>query len=79
MNHKTHTYLMIGSVVVGAVLFFTGALDGGGLLLLWPLACVAMMVAMMWGTGGMSHGSREHTHDDGVTHSHEDTPVQPRS
>lgn len=78
MNHKTHTYLMIGLVVAGAVLFFSGVADGGALFLLWPLACVAMMVAMMWGMGGMSHGPKEHTHEDGVTHSHSDTPVQTR-
>lgn len=78
MNHKTHSYLMIGLVVAGAVFFFSGVVDGGALFLLWPLACVAMMVAMMWGMGGMSHGPKEHTHEDGVTHSHADAPVDTR-
>lgn len=58
MNHKTHSYLMIGLVVAGAVFFFSGVVDGGALFLLWPLACVAMMVAMMWGMGGMSRGAK---------------------
>jgi len=46
---------------------------GGAVFLLWPLACMAMMVAMMWGMGGMGRGGSapaEHTHDDGLTHSH---------
>lgn len=76
MNHKTHLYWMVGLVVVGAGLFFSGAVDGGALALLWPLACVGMMVAMMWGMRGMSGRPAEHTHADGVTHSH-DAPVKP--
>lgn len=71
MNHKTHLYWMVGLLVVGAALFFSGGVSGGALFLLWPLACVGMMVAMMWGMRGMSHGAAEHTHDDGVTHAHD--------
>ena len=76
MSHRTHIYLMVVMAAIVAVLYFTGVLEGGALALLWPLACVAMMVAMMWGMGGMSHGPKEHTHDNGVTHSHGDSPVR---
>jgi hypothetical protein len=74
MNHGKHSYVMLGIVAVGAVLFLTGNV-GGWLFLLWPLACMAMMVAMMWGMGGMGRGASaavpaEHTHDDGVKHAH---------
>jgi hypothetical protein len=72
MSHKTHSYLMIGLLAVGAVLFFSGGVGGGALFLLWPLLCMAMMFGMMWFMGGMSRGPAEHTHDDGVTHSHDD-------
>lgn len=48
VNHKTHLYWMVGLVVVGAGLFFSGAVGTASLGLLWPLACVGMMVAMMW-------------------------------
>ena len=72
MNHSKHSYLMIGLVAAGAVLYVTG--NAGGLLfLLWPLACMAMMVWMMWGMGGMGRGApaqADHTHDDGLTHTH---------
>jgi hypothetical protein len=73
MTHGKHSYLMIGIVAVGAVLFLTG--NAGGLVfLLWPLACMGMMVWMMWSMGGMGRGSsgqadHVHTHDD-VTHAH---------
>lgn len=71
MDHGRHTYLVIGLTVVGAALFFGGT-DGTWLFLLWPLACLGMMVAMMWGMGGTGRGSGpvEHTHEDGRTHSH---------
>ena len=72
MNHGKRSYLMIGLVVVGAVLFFSGS-AGGWLFLLWPLACMGMMVAMMWGMGGMGRrapGPAQHTHEDGLKHSH---------
>lgn len=72
MTHGKHSYLMIGLVVIGAVLFLTG--NAGGLLfLLWPLSCMAMMVWMLWSMGGMgrsSGGPADHTHDDGLTHAH---------
>ena len=73
MNHAKHSYLMIGLVAVGAVLFLTG--NAGGLLFLaWPLACMAMMVWMMWGMRGMGAAPApvpaDHTHDDGSTHAH---------
>lgn len=74
MNNKTHMYLMVGLVVGGGALFFSGLVDGGALFLLWPLACVAMMVWMMWAMRSMSRGPLEHTHDDGVSHSHGDVP-----
>ncbi|MDP9165087.1 MAG: hypothetical protein M3O32_03345 [Actinomycetota bacterium] len=73
MNHRKHNYLMLGLVAVGAVLFLTG-FAGGAVFLLWPLACMAMMVAMMWGMGGMGGMGKkplEHTHPDGVTHTHD--------
>ena len=72
MNHGKHTFLMIGFAVLGAVLFLTG--NAGGLLfLLWPLACVAMMVWMMWGMRGMGRstsGPADHVRDDDLTHAH---------
>ena len=74
MNHNKHSYLMIGLLTVGAILFLSGSIGGGVLFLLWPLACMGMMFWMMrgmGGMGGMQHGS-DHTHDDGVTHSHDD-------
>ena len=76
MNHKTHSYLMIGLLAVGAVLFFSGGVGGGALFLLWPLLCMGMMFGMMWFMGGMSSGPAEHTHADGVTHSHDDVPAR---
>lgn len=71
MNHQKHSYLMIGLLAVGAVLFFSGAVEGGALLLLWPLACIGMMFFMMRGMSGMQQGA-DHTHDDAdrTTHSH---------
>ena len=75
LNHGKHSYWMFGIVAVGAVLFLTGNV-GGWLFLLWPVACMAMMVWMMWGMLGMgaapAPGQADHTHvhDDGVTHAH---------
>jgi len=73
MNHGKHFYLTIGLAVVGVALFFSGNV-GGWLFLLWPLACIGMMVAMMWGMGGgmgrNAAGPAEHTHENGVTHFH---------
>lgn len=69
MHHQKHSYLMIGLLVVGAALFFSGTVGGGALFLLWPLACMGMMVAMMGGMSGMRRGS-DHSHEDGMTHSH---------
>ena len=67
MNHNKHSYVLIGLLTVGAVLFFTGT--GAGLLfLLWPLACMGMMFFMIRGMNmsGKNHAA-EHTHPDGVT------------
>ncbi|MDP3713751.1 MAG: hypothetical protein Q8R60_14850 [Mycobacteriales bacterium] len=73
MNHDKHPYWLLGIVAVGAVLVLTGNV-GGWLFLLWPAACVAMMVWMMWGMRGMAAAPApvppEHTHDDGLTHAH---------
>ena len=72
MNNGKHSYLMIGLVAAGAVLFLTGS-PGGLLFLLWPLACMAMMVWMMWRMGDTGRGTAEpaeHTHDDGLSHAH---------
>ncbi len=71
MNHGKHSSLMLGIVAVGAVLFLTGNV-GGWLFLLWPLACMAMMVAMMWSMGRSAPATvpAEHTHDHGVTQAH---------
>ncbi len=72
MNHGKHTYVMIGFALVGAVLFLTD--NAGGLLfLLWPLACVAMMVGMMWGMRGMGRNGPDpgdHARNDDLTHAH---------
>ncbi len=56
MNHGKHSYLMVGLLVVGAALFFSGAVGGSALFLLWPLVCMAMMFFMMrgMGMGGMT-------------------------
>ncbi|WP_298456594.1 hypothetical protein [uncultured Cellulomonas sp.] len=54
MNHGKHIYLMLGAIAIGAVLYFTGMISSSALLLLWPLGCVAMMIAMMWGMRGMN-------------------------
>ena len=79
MTHKTHSYFMVGLLAVGAVLFFSGVVGGGALFLLWPLLCMGGMFAMMWFMGGgMSSRPSEHTHDDGVTHTHDDIPVRSR-
>ncbi len=60
MNHTKHSYLMIGLLSVGAILFFTGFAGGGVLFLLWPLACVAMMFFMMRAMGRMHGDSSAH-------------------
>lgn len=78
MSHKTHSYVMVALLVVGAASFFTGDVQGGVLVLLWPLLCMGMMFAMMWSMGGMFRRPAEHTHADGVTHSHDDVPQDSR-
>jgi len=57
VNHNKHSYLMIGLLVAGAALFFTGIVGGRVLFLLWPVACMAMMFFMMRGMMGMQGGS----------------------
>lgn len=69
MNHKAHTYLMIGAVALGAVLFFSGALGGGSVFLIWILACAGMMFFMMRGMGG-THGGGDHQSDAERDHEH---------
>lgn len=72
MKHGKHSSLMIGLVTAGVVLFLTGNV-GGLLFLLWPLACVAMMGAMIWGmrgTGRSAPGPADSTHDDGLRRAH---------
>lgn len=72
MTRGKHYYLMIGLAVVVGVLVFSGNV-GGWWFLLWALACLGMVVAMVWAMGGMGRGGRgsaEHTHEDGKTHSH---------
>ena len=74
MNHGKHAYMMLGIAAVGAVLFLTG--NAGGLpFQRRPIACMAMMVWMMWSMRGMGSNSRdpvEHTHDNDrdLTHAH---------
>ncbi|PZS32513.1 MAG: hypothetical protein DLM59_08065 [Pseudonocardiales bacterium] len=70
MRGMKHSYVMVALVVVGGALFFSGV-GGGAVFLLWPLAFVGMMVAMMWGMRGMGKPA-QHTHPDGVTHSHDE-------
>ena len=48
MEHGKHMWWMAGLLVAGALLYGTGAVGAGALVLLWPLACMAMMGAMMW-------------------------------
>ena len=69
MNHQKHSYVMIGLLIFGAGLFFSGIAGGRALFLLWPLACVGMMGFMMWGMS-RGQGSDQPTHDD--AHSHDD-------
>jgi hypothetical protein len=72
MNHSRHTYWMVGIAAVGAVLFLT-ANAGGWLVLLWPVACMATMVWMMWGMRGAGRDApapATRPHHDGLTHSH---------
>lgn len=75
MSHKSHSYLMVGLLAIGAGLFFSGVAGGSALFLLWPLLCMGMMFGMMWSMGGMSGRPSAHTHDDGVTHAHGDVPT----
>lgn len=69
MIANKHSYLMIGLVVVGAALLLSGT-GGGVVFLLWPLACMGMMFAMMWFMGAGMSRPAEHMHADGVTHTH---------
>lgn len=55
----------------------SGAVEGGALFLLWPLACLGMMVAMMWGMSGRQPGA-DHTHDV-ADHTHDDADRATRS
>lgn len=57
MTHNSHSFWMVGLLVGGAALYFSGV-AGGGLFLLWPIACMVMMVFMMRGMSGM-HGEAE--------------------
>ena len=59
-------YLMVGIVAVGAVLLLTGVLEGSALAIVWPLACVAMMLAMMWAMGRASRDSQRSSSHDSV-------------
>lgn len=47
--HIKDSHLMVGLLVVGSVLFFSGIVSAQVLFLflLWPLACVVMMAFMM--------------------------------
>ena len=56
MNHRTHTYLMIGLAVIAGVLLLSGTSGGGAFTVLWLAGCAAMMFFMMRGMGGMGHG-----------------------
>ena len=47
--NSNHLWSGIALVVASAVLYMSGAVGGAALLLLWPLVCMAMMAAMMWG------------------------------
>lgn len=73
MNHGRHSFMMIALLAVGAILLLTGNV-GGLLFVLWPLACVAMMVWMMWAMRGMGRGAPgpgpADSHDDCLTHPH---------
>lgn len=77
MNHQKHSSPMIGLLVVGAALFFSETVGGGGLFLLWPLACTGMMFMMMRGMVRTQNrpdhtqdNAADHTHQDGLTHCH---------
>lgn len=70
MNTK-HSYLTTGLLTVGAILVSAGSLGGGVLFLLWPLACLGMLVLLMRGM----HRGTDRPHDAGGTHSHDDAPT----
>ena len=54
MTHSTHLWWMTAFAAAGVVLWVTGAVGAGALVVLWPVACLAMMAVMMWAmrTGG---------------------------
>lgn len=64
MTHMKHSYVMIGLLVVGSVLFFSGMVSAWNLFLLWPLACVVMMGVMMWAMMSMSRGGSKADDDE---------------
>lgn len=74
MSRRTHAYLMLGLPAAGAALFLSGTVGGSVLLLLWPLLCMGMMLAMMWLMGGTFRRPAGHRHADGVTPAHDDVP-----
>ena len=77
MNHKGHAYLMVGLLAVGAALVLTDAVDGGLLFMVWPFACLVMMVFMVRSMGGRNTAAQD-TPDDKVTHSHDDAATDPQ-
>lgn len=68
MGSIKHSYVMWGLLGLGVVLFLSGAV-GSMVFLLWPLVCIAMMLAMMWGMRGGGHTDHK---PNGVTHSAEE-------
>ena len=75
MNGMKHSYVMVALVLVGGALLVAGV-GGGAVFWLWPLACAGMMIAMMWGMRGTGQPG-QHTHPDGVTHSHDEDLTRP--
>ncbi|PZS36102.1 MAG: hypothetical protein DLM59_01815 [Pseudonocardiales bacterium] len=77
MSHIKHSYLMIGLLVAGAALSFTGIVNGKILFLLGPAACMAMMFFMLRGTMGMQGGGNDHKHE--TNHDDVAQPVKMRA
>lgn len=71
MTHGSHMWWMVGLTVVGGLLWASGAVGAGALVLLWPLACIAMMAAMMW---TMRPGAGQH---DGSSHDEQPAGREP--
>ena len=77
MNYKGDACLMVGLLAVGAALVLTDAVNGGLQFMVWPFACLVMMVFMVRSMGGRNTAAQD-TPDDKVTQSHDDAATDPQ-